>query len=80
VNILSTNDHFGELALLHDEPRNATICAQTDVRALKISREDFAKYGLAEKVKSPELPKTKKTEKLSEKFSLHVPVPRLIAA
>ena len=36
-------DFFGELSLLTDHPRNATVRATTAVRCLAISRADFSK-------------------------------------
>jgi CRP-like cAMP-binding protein/Zn-dependent protease len=38
---LGPGDHFGEAALLHHEPRNATVTAHTPVRAFRLSREAF---------------------------------------
>jgi putative peptide zinc metalloprotease protein len=38
---LGPGDHFGETALLTDEPRNATVVAHTPVRAFRLSREGF---------------------------------------
>jgi CRP/FNR family cyclic AMP-dependent transcriptional regulator len=38
---LKSNDVFGELAILRDMPRNATVTAATDVRALRIGKQDF---------------------------------------
>ena len=38
---LKANDVFGELAILRDMPRNATGTAVTDVRALRIGKQDF---------------------------------------
>ncbi|CAK0788787.1 unnamed protein product, partial [Prorocentrum cordatum] len=41
---------FGEQSLLHDEPRQATLQAVTDVSAVKITRERFWKLGLNRKL------------------------------
>ncbi len=38
---LSDNAFFGEMALVSDEPRNATIKTVTDVEALTLGKEDF---------------------------------------
>jgi CRP/FNR family transcriptional regulator, cyclic AMP receptor protein len=42
--ILKKGDVFGEMALLEDLPRSATIIAHSNVIALEISREDFLSY------------------------------------
>jgi len=42
--ILKKGDVFGEMALLDDLPRSATIIAHTSVITLEISREDFLNY------------------------------------
>jgi voltage-gated potassium channel len=41
--IAELEDHafFGEMALVSDEPRNATIRSVTEVEALTLSKEDF---------------------------------------
>jgi CRP-like cAMP-binding protein len=41
VNRLHRGDFFGELALLRDAKRNASIWAGTDVRVLELARPDF---------------------------------------
>ncbi len=38
---LGAGDHFGELALLNDAPRNATVVARTPMRAFRLDRESF---------------------------------------
>ena len=39
--VLQDGDQFGELALLHDAPRNATVTARTDCLMLTLTREHF---------------------------------------
>jgi len=46
VNTVKEGDYFGENALLHDEPRNATIKASSELTCLVISREKFQELGL----------------------------------
>lgn len=46
VATVRAGDYFGENALLHDEPRNATIKAQTDMTTLMVTREKFQELGL----------------------------------
>jgi CRP-like cAMP-binding protein len=41
VTRLGPGDHFGEIALLNDQPRNASVVAHTSVRAFQLSREGF---------------------------------------
>jgi CRP-like cAMP-binding protein/Zn-dependent protease len=38
---IGSGDHFGETALLTDEPRNATVRAHTPVRAFRLDQEGF---------------------------------------
>mmetsp|Transcript_21313 Transcript_21313/g.49491 ORF Transcript_21313/g.49491 Transcript_21313/m.49491 type:complete len:809 (+) Transcript_21313:73-2499(+) len=50
VATLKSGDYFGEAALLRDEPRTATIVADTALSAFKITREKFKELGLNEKL------------------------------
>jgi len=47
---LKNGDYFGENALLRDEPRTATITAESELSALKIKREKFQELGLNERL------------------------------
>ena len=38
---LGTHEFFGELALIDNETRSATIVAETDLRLLRLEREEF---------------------------------------
>eukprot|EP00930_Biecheleria_cincta_P048179 TRINITY_DN3352_c0_g1_i1.p1 TRINITY_DN3352_c0_g1~~TRINITY_DN3352_c0_g1_i1.p1 ORF type:complete len:797 (+),score=229.90 TRINITY_DN3352_c0_g1_i1:28-2391(+) len=51
---LKSSDYFGENALLRNEPRTATITAKTELKALKITRDQFDKLGLREKLEFPQ--------------------------
>ncbi len=42
--VLKKGDFFGEMAVLEDLPRSATIIAHTDTVILEISREHFMKF------------------------------------
>jgi CRP-like cAMP-binding protein len=55
VEQLDRGDYFGELALLHDAPRNATCRATVPTETLSLGREDFqrlvrARFDLGQKV------------------------------
>ena len=44
VRELGTGDWFGEVALLHDKPRTATVSAATDLELLGIGRDTFLAF------------------------------------
>eukprot|EP00928_Gymnodinium_smaydae_P026391 TRINITY_DN20744_c0_g5_i1.p1 TRINITY_DN20744_c0_g5~~TRINITY_DN20744_c0_g5_i1.p1 ORF type:complete len:757 (+),score=221.98 TRINITY_DN20744_c0_g5_i1:101-2371(+) len=50
---LGAGDFFGENALIRDEARTASIVAVTSVKALKITRSDFVRLGLNDKLEFP---------------------------
>eukprot|EP00930_Biecheleria_cincta_P097241 TRINITY_DN88965_c0_g1_i1.p1 TRINITY_DN88965_c0_g1~~TRINITY_DN88965_c0_g1_i1.p1 ORF type:complete len:785 (+),score=188.46 TRINITY_DN88965_c0_g1_i1:44-2398(+) len=54
VATLKSADYFGENALLRDEPRSATIKAITKLTAFRITRDDFVRLGLREKLDFPQ--------------------------
>jgi CRP-like cAMP-binding protein len=44
VAVCGAGDFFGEVALLEDRPRNATVTAKTDITVEVISRGEFAAF------------------------------------
>lgn len=50
VATLKAGDYFGENALLHDDPRTASILAEMPLSAFKISRAKFQDLGLSKKL------------------------------
>jgi CRP-like cAMP-binding protein len=50
---LRAGDFFGEVALLRDEPRTATIKARAKVETLCVTRDTFGKLGLHSKLDFP---------------------------
>lgn len=53
VAVLKKGDYFGEVALLRDEPRNATIKAKTTLETLVVERDKFVELGLRDKLEFP---------------------------
>jgi cGMP-dependent protein kinase len=51
VNKLGPGDYFGEMALLHSRPRNATIEAEGDLECHELSAEAFDGLGLRRKLR-----------------------------
>lgn len=48
---LKSGDYFGENALLHNVTRQATVIAETDIKAFMMSRDEFQQLGLSEKLR-----------------------------
>lgn len=65
---LSANDFFGEMALISDEPRNATAETISDCELFSIKRSDFLKLiektpGLANRISTEFIKRVKKNQK-----------------
>jgi len=43
--VLGAGEYFGEVAVITDMRRNATVCARTAVDVLLIPKDDFARLG-----------------------------------
>jgi len=70
---LKAGDFFGEVALLRDEPRTATIQANSKVDTLMVTREQFTKLGLHGKL---EFPKRNAVAGGAAKVSVKKPSPK----
>ena len=42
---MKAGSFFGEMALLHNKPRNANVTARTNVELLSLSKEAFEQVG-----------------------------------
>jgi len=51
--VLRSGEYFGEDALLRERPRSATIIAETAVKALRISKQEFDEQGLRRRLNFP---------------------------
>jgi len=55
---LSNGDFFGEMALLSDEPRNATVTAVSTCRTLNLTRDAFEQLIEGSRAAAKQIPKT----------------------
>ncbi|RHY32792.1 hypothetical protein DYB32_002240 [Aphanomyces invadans] len=73
VRVMSSGDHFGELALFKDETRSATCTSTTDVQLLVLSREHFSAMlgSLQELMDRPDAPPSPKKNSLTDSSKTH---------
>lgn len=69
--VLADNDFFGEMALVLNEPRNATATAIGDCEFFELKKEDFAKLmetspTMSSKISNEFVARAKKNDKLSK--------------
>ena len=62
---LSNGDFFGEMALLSDEPRNATVTAVSTCKTLNLTREAFEQLLEGSRAAAKQIPKTASDRRLS---------------
>ncbi len=78
VAILGNGQFFGEMALLSDEPRNATVTTSKKTDLVKISRENFFNIIKSDKTVLKELDEVVNSRKMNQEDALRNPNTALI--
>eukprot|EP00928_Gymnodinium_smaydae_P058324 TRINITY_DN41527_c0_g1_i1.p1 TRINITY_DN41527_c0_g1~~TRINITY_DN41527_c0_g1_i1.p1 ORF type:complete len:570 (-),score=147.57 TRINITY_DN41527_c0_g1_i1:112-1773(-) len=64
VSLLTRGDYFGEGALLQNDTRQATVTARTAIQTVKITRAEFQRQKLHEKLEFPKRQKVNKRHQM----------------